>query len=56
MTGINDLVITGQYFLTITAELVLLFIVISFLVGLLQEYVPEERIKRILTHPCSGEK
>jgi len=49
MTAINDLVTSGQYFLIITAELVLLFIGISFLVGLIQEYVPEERIRRALT-------
>jgi len=49
MTAINDLVTSGQFFLTIAAELILLFIGISFLVGLIQEYVPEEKIRRALT-------
>lgn len=56
MTGINDLYTAGQFFLTITAELIVLFIGISFLVGLIQAYVPEERIRRALTsrHPAIG--
>ncbi|MDI6718250.1 MAG: permease [Methanomicrobiales archaeon] len=53
MATLNDLFTAGQYFLTITIELVILFIGISFLVGLIQEYVPEEKIRRSLTgrHP-----
>ncbi|HII75935.1 MAG TPA: permease [Methanolinea sp.] len=56
MTAINDLFTAGQYFLTITAELILLFIGISFLVGLIQEYVPEDKIRRTLTtkHRVTG--
>ena len=38
----------GWFFAVITAELVLLFIGISFLVGLLHEYVPEERMRAVL--------
>jgi uncharacterized membrane protein YraQ (UPF0718 family) len=38
----------GGFFAVITAELVLLFIGISFLVGLLHEYVPEERMRAVL--------
>jgi hypothetical protein len=33
MTAMNDLFTAGQYFVVITAELILLFIGISFLVG-----------------------
>jgi uncharacterized membrane protein YraQ (UPF0718 family) len=56
MTAINDLFTAGQFFLTIAAELVLLFIGISFLVGLIQEYVPEEKIRRALAtkHALTG--
>lgn len=56
MIGINDLADVVQTFLVITAELVLLFIGISFVVGLIQEYVPEEKIKRALTsrYPVLG--
>jgi hypothetical protein len=48
MTAINDLFTAGQFFLVIAAELILLFIGISFLVGLIREYVPEERIRATL--------
>ncbi len=48
MTAINDLFTAGQFFLVIAAELVVLFIGISFLVGLIREYVPEEKIKGAL--------
>ncbi|MDH7510102.1 MAG: permease [Methanolinea sp.] len=49
MTAINDLFTAGQFFLVITLELVLLFVAISFLVGLIQEYVPKEKIRRALS-------
>jgi len=48
---VNDLVIAGKYFLLITGELLALFIGISFLIALLQEFVSEETIKRFLTKP-----
>jgi len=48
MTAINDLFTAGQFFLIIAAELIILFIGISFLVGLIREYVPEEKIKAAL--------
>ncbi|KUG14360.1 transporter [hydrocarbon metagenome] len=56
MTAINNLLTTGHFFIVIAAELVLLFIGISFLVGLIQEYVPEEKIRRALTtrHTVTG--
>jgi len=56
MAAINDLSMAGQYFLTITAELVVLFIAISFVVGLIQEYIPGETIRRLLSsrHRVTG--
>lgn len=48
MTAINDIVTAGQFFAIITIELVVLFIGISFLVGLIREYVPEEKVKAAL--------
>lgn len=48
---VNNLVTAGKYFAVITGELVLLFIVISFLVGLIQQLVPDETMKRILGKP-----
>jgi len=38
----------GQFFVVIAAELVVLFVGITFLVGLLQAYIPEERIRSVL--------
>lgn len=54
MTAINDLFTAGQFFLIITVELVVLFIGISFLVGLIREYVPEEKIRNVLTSKHRG--
>ncbi|MCQ8893613.1 MAG: permease [Methanolinea sp.] len=56
MTAINDLFTAGQFFLVITLELVLLFLAISFLVGLIQEYIPEGKIRRALSsrHRVTG--
>lgn len=51
---VNNLVTAGKYFAVITGELVLLFIVISFLVGLIQQLVPDETMKRILGKPHHG--
>lgn len=49
-----DWLALGQEFAFLLGELLLLFIVISFLVALLQVYVSQERIKRILTAPRRG--
>ena len=44
MDILTPLAVAGQFFVKIAAELILLFIGITFLVGLLQAYIPEERI------------
>lgn len=48
MEMVNSLEQTLEFFVVITAELVLLFIGISFLVGLMLEYVPPEKIRRLM--------
>jgi hypothetical protein len=45
---VNSLEQTLEFFAVITVELVLLFIGISFLVGLMLEYVPPERIRKLM--------
>lgn len=45
----NTLVKTLNFFLVITGELTLLFIGISFLIGLLQEYVPPQKMKKVIS-------
>ena len=47
----ETLIHAGQTFLMLFGELFGLFIGISFLVALLQIYVSQERIKKILTTP-----
>ncbi|WP_406677044.1 permease [Moorella sp. ACPs] len=46
--GINSLNQALHFFFIITVELVVLFIGISFLVGLLQEYIPATTVQRLL--------
>ncbi|TVQ99161.1 MAG: hypothetical protein EA399_08090 [Desulfovibrionales bacterium] len=41
---------TGRFFLFLSGELVLLFVGISFLVGLLLEYAPPATIQRVMDH------
>ena len=48
---LNDLMTTLKYFLTISLELVVLFVAISFLVGLIQEFIPDEKIRGVLQRP-----
>ena len=44
----NTLLETGRYFLILSAELVALFLAISFVVGLLQAWIPEEKVRGFL--------
>jgi len=48
------LTIAGKFFVVIAGELIILFVGISFLVGLIQAYVPEERIRSVLTRHGKG--
>ena len=49
MFGLNDLYTAIQYFITIAGELLILFILITFIVGLLMEYVSKETIRNTLS-------
>jgi len=51
---VENLVTAGWFFIKIAGELIILFIGISFLVGLIQEYVPAERIKNTLSRQRAG--
>ena len=51
MFEVNNLIVAGRFFLYIFAELLILFVGISFLVALLQEFVSEETVRRVLTKP-----
>jgi len=54
MTG--GLAETGRWFLVTTAELVALFLALSFLVGLLQAWLPEEKVRSLFERrrPITG--
>jgi uncharacterized membrane protein YraQ (UPF0718 family) len=43
----STLLETGRWFLFTTAELIVLFLGISFLVGLLQAWLPEEKVRKL---------
>jgi len=51
MFDVTSLVSVGKYFGLIIGELLALFIGISFLVALLQEFVSAETVRRVLTKP-----
>jgi len=46
----NNVVTAGKFFLVIAGELVLIFVAVSFLIGLLTEYLPPSRIRDFLSN------
>jgi uncharacterized membrane protein YraQ (UPF0718 family) len=48
MFELNSLMTAGKFFLVIAGELVLIFIAVAFVVGLLLEYLPPQRIRGFL--------
>jgi uncharacterized protein len=50
MLEINNFVTAGKFFLIIAGELVLIFVAVSFLVGILMEYLPPSRIRDFLSN------
>lgn len=45
----NTLLITLKYFITITIELIVLFVLISAIIDLILQYIPEEKIQKRLS-------
>jgi hypothetical protein len=50
MFGLNNFITAGQFFLVIAGELVLIFIAVSFIIGLLMEYLPPSRVRDFLSN------
>jgi len=50
MFALNNFVTAGKFFLVIAGELVLIFVAVSFLIGLLTEYLPPSRIRDFLSN------
>jgi uncharacterized membrane protein YraQ (UPF0718 family) len=48
MFELNNLVTAVEFFMEITGELILIFVAVSFLIGLLTEYLPPSRIRDFL--------
>jgi uncharacterized membrane protein YraQ (UPF0718 family) len=53
MFGLNHFVAAGKFFLVIAGELVLIFIAVSFIIGLLMEYLPPSRVREYLSNKLS---
>jgi hypothetical protein len=49
MLEFNNFVTAGGFFLEIAGELILIFVAVSFLIGLLTEYLPPSRIRDFLS-------
>lgn len=54
MFEINNFVTAGKFFLIIAGELVVIFIVVAFIVGLLLEYLPPSRVRAFLAGRMIG--
>jgi len=50
MLEFNNFVTAGKFFLVIAGELILIFVAVSFLIGLLTEYLPPSRIRDFLSN------
>ncbi|MDD3846256.1 MAG: permease [Syntrophorhabdaceae bacterium] len=50
MFAVNNFVTAGKFFLVIAGELVLIFVAVSFVIGLLMEYLPPSRVRDFLAN------
>ena len=50
MFEINNFVTAGKFFVIIAGELVVIFVAVSFIVGVLMEYLPPSRIRDFLSN------
>lgn len=50
MLNLDNLITAGKFFLVIAGELILLFVAVSFIIGLLMEYLPPSRVRDFLSN------
>ena len=50
MFGLNNFITAGKFFLVIAGELILIFVIVSFIIGLLMEYLPPTRVRDFLSN------
>ncbi|MFA7160049.1 MAG: permease [Kiritimatiellia bacterium] len=48
MFEFNSFIVAGKFFLVIAGELILIFIVVAFIIGLLMEYLPPSSVRNFL--------
>ncbi|MDT8271570.1 MAG: permease [Desulfomonilia bacterium] len=53
MFGLNNFVTAVKFFLVIAGELVLIFVAVSFIIGILMEYLPPYRVRDFLSNKFS---
>ena len=49
MFEINNFVTAGKFFLVIAGEFIVIFVAVSFIIGILMEYLPPSRIREFLS-------
>lgn len=54
MLGLNNFITAGKFFLIIAGELIGIFVAVAFIIGLLLEYLPPQRIKKFLSGRMLG--
>lgn len=54
MFELNNFITAGRFFLVIAGELILIFVAVSFLIGVLMEYLPPSRIRDFLSKKLIG--
>lgn len=50
MFGLNNFLTASKFFLVIAGELVLIFVAVSFIIGVLMEYLPPSRVRDFLSN------
>jgi uncharacterized protein len=50
MFELNNFITAGQFFIVIAGELIVIFIIVSFIIGLLTEYLPPSRVRDYLSN------
>jgi len=53
MFGLNNFITAGKFFLVIAGELVLIFVTVSFIIGILMEYLPPSKVRDFLSNKLS---
>jgi uncharacterized membrane protein YraQ (UPF0718 family) len=50
MFDVNNFIAAGEFFIEIAGELIIIFVAVSFIIGLLMEYLPPSRVRDYLSN------